>query len=75
MQFPIPPPSAQKKDRFFFFLQNVAQCSETNEKSIFPFLFLKYRRSKFLESCEIIFFVPKGVQCSETNVALNFYDF
>ena len=33
----------------FFFIQKIAQRSETNEKSIFQFLILRYGRSKFLE--------------------------
>ena len=37
--------SPLKKSRLHFFIQIVAQCSETNEKSIFQF-FLRYGGSK-----------------------------
>ena len=47
-----PPPPLLKKNRLFF-VQIVAHCLETTEKSIFRYLVLKkYARSKFLESSE-----------------------
>ena len=37
MQTLLPPPPLLKKTRFYFFVQIVAYCSETNEKSIIQF--------------------------------------
>ena len=47
-----PSPTSQKQP---FLVQNDAQCSETNEKSIFRFL-----RILFFENCSILFFIIRS---------------
>ena len=49
----------------YFSVQIAAECSaETNEKVSVFISFLRYGRSKFLESSTIFSFVPKDAQCS-----------
>ena len=60
-----------QKEWSSFFVQNVAQCSETNEKSILRFLVFEIWSFKIKKMLTIWlkknFIVPKDAQCSETD--------
>ena len=61
-----PPPL--KRPVFIFFVQNVAQCSKTNEKSIIRFIgILVFEMWSFKNGKIVTNWLKKDAQCSQTD--------